>query len=114
MSAPNRSHMILASVPLWPIAWMLMLACVIRATFGFWPGHGPPNKLRGPIVVLEKILLPLLLCAPLAVLGSVGVAIHAWYARRWNWCLPLTVGCFVAFVAWLRIDPGGLFEWLMD
>ena len=67
-----------------------------------------------PLIVLDIAVLPLLILAPLALLGSLAAAIHAWYARRWDWRLVLTAASFVVFVLWIRFDPGGLFEWWID
>jgi hypothetical protein len=51
---------------------------------------------------------------PLALLGSLAALILAWYARRWDWRLLLTAASFSVFAAWIRVDPGGLFEWWID
>jgi hypothetical protein len=83
---------------------------------GYWPGYGHPDpqNLPWPLSVLDVAVLPLLILAPVAVLGSFAAIIHAWYVRRWDWRLALTAVSFTVFVAWLRFDPGGLFQWWID
>ena len=112
----RRWKLVLASAPLWPIAWLLVLVALVRMKYGFWPSysHPDPDILSSPLVVLDVLLLPFLLAAPAAILGSVAVTIHAFYKRRWDWCLPLTVCCFVLFVSWLWFDPGGFLSWWAD
>jgi hypothetical protein len=64
--------------------------------------------------VLDMAVLPLLILAPVAVLGSLAAAIHSWYTRRWDWRLLLTAASFGVFVAWIGFDPGGFVEWWAD
>jgi hypothetical protein len=117
MTLRTRWSLALASVPLWPIGWLLLLACIVRATLGFWPtaSHPDPRDVPWPLFLpLDAVLIPLLVSAPLAVLASTAFTVRAWYERRWDWCLPLTICCFVVFVAWFRLDPGGLLDWWAD
>ena len=111
-----RWSLVAASIPLWPIFGLLILASAVRASFGFWPSfnHPDPSNEGSWILLLDFLIAPLLLGAPLAVLGSAGFVVHAWHERRWDWWFPLTVGCFVVLVAWCRVDPGGLFAWWID
>ena len=96
--------------------WLVVFATLARVKLGYWPsyGHPDPGSLTFPWTVLDIAVVPLLICAPIAILVSAAAAIHAWYRRRWDWRLLLTVATFVAFVAWMRFDPGGLFEWWAD
>jgi len=112
----NRWPLVLASVPLWPIIWLVAFASLARVKLGYWPSydHPDPDSLKGPWIILAVAELPLLLCAPLSLFVCVAGGIHAWYRRQWDWRLLLTLVTFAVFVAWLRFDPGGLFEWWID
>jgi hypothetical protein len=106
----------LASVPLWPILWLLAFAGLARVELGYWPSydHPDPSSLKWPWSILDIGVLPLLVLAPLAVLGSLAASVHAWYVSRWDWRLLLTAACFVVLLAWLQFDPGGFFAWWLD
>jgi len=73
-----------------------------------------PGNLPWPLQVLDAALLLFLLGAPMAVLASAAFTVHAWHARRLDWCFPLTVCCFAVFIAWFHHDPGGLLTWWCD
>ncbi len=116
MNARTKWPLVLASVPLWPIVWLFAFWALARLKLGYWPvyGHPDPADLPWPLLGLDFAVLPLLLLAPVAVLAFIAACIHAWYRRRWDWRLVLTPAAFLLFVAWLRFDPGGLFEWWID
>jgi len=119
MSIRKTWPFLLANVPMWPILWLLVFASLARVKLGYWPSydHPDPGSLAFPWSILDAAALPLFICAPFAVLVSVAAAVHAWHRRRWEGrllLLLLTPATFVLFVAWLRFDPGGLFEWWID
>jgi len=110
----KRWLLVLATVPLWPIVWLLVFATAARLKLGYWPSydHPDPKDLHWPIP--DIAVLPLLFLAPIALSVTLGGCLRAWYSRRWDWRLMLTVCSFVVFVLWLRFDPGGLFNWWAD
>ena len=116
MTARKNWPVVLASIPLWPIVWMLIFATLVRVKLGHWPTYGNPDTgtWTWPWQVLDITVLVLLICAPVAVLASLAAAMHWWYARRWDWSVLLTAPSFAVFIAWIRFDPGGLFEWWID
>jgi hypothetical protein len=109
----ERWPLVLATVPLWPIVWLILLASLARLKLGYWPsyGHPDPKDLNWPIPDMTG---PLLLLAPIAAGVALAAGIRAWYVRRWNWRFLLTVCSFAVFVLWFLFDPGGLFEWWAD
>jgi hypothetical protein len=51
-----------------------------------------------------------------AVVASLLLALRWWYIGRRDWKLNgfVAIASIAILIAWLRIDPGGLFEWWID
>lgn len=111
----QRWPLLLATVPLWPIVWLMVFASSARVKLGFWPGYDHPDPSDLHWAFLDIPVLPLLLFAPVALLVSLILACRKWFVGRRDWSIfLLTVGSFVVLLLWLKIDPAGLFEWWMD
>jgi hypothetical protein len=111
MTTASRWPLVLATLPLWPIGWVVLFASVSRLVLGYWPsyGHPDPKDLFGPIPFLGLILL-----TPLPLIAVFGAGVHARDAGRWDWRLLVTLCSFAVFVLWFVVDPGGLGEWVAD
>jgi hypothetical protein len=98
------------------MVWLFVFATLVRLRVGHWPGYGNPDTgtWSWPWQVLDFTVLALLFAAPVAVLVAFAAGIHSWYTRRWDWRLLLVAASFALFVAWIRIDPGGMLEWWID
>ena len=119
MTAVNKRRrwpLILATVPLWPIVWLLVAATVARLKLGYWPSYNRPDASNILPVILDLPLLLLLLVSPLTVMLSLGLALRSWYVGRSDWKrLPLvTLTSFLILMAWIWFDPGRFFTWWSD
>jgi hypothetical protein len=104
--------LVLATVPLWPVVWLVVLASLARLRLGFWPSyaHPDPKDLHWPVLDVRLLLL-----APAPVLIAVGVALRRRVSGRADWrLLRWAVGSFLILVLWLVLDPGGFVEWWLD
>jgi hypothetical protein len=104
----------MATIPVWPILWLLAFATAARIKLGVWPSPGQPDPKILEWPLLRGLLLPLLLYAILALLASLVLWLPAGLTGRRDSRFLLTVVSFAALVAWLGFDPGGLFEWWTD
>lgn len=111
MTTARRWPIVLATVPLWPIGWVALLASVARLLLGHWPsyGHPDPKDVFGPIPILGLIVL-----TPLPLIDVFGAGLHARGTRRCDWRILLTVCSFAVFVLWFVFDPWGLGDWMAD
>ena len=66
--------------------------------------------------MLDVPVFPLLLLSPLAVVVCAIIAFRDWHSGRkaWSRVAFAAVGAFLVLVVWLRLDPGGFFEWWID
>jgi hypothetical protein len=112
----RRWPLLVATLPLWPIAWLLLSASAARLTLGYWPSYNRPDPKDVSPLILDVPVLPLLLLSPLAVVTSVIIAFRDWYCGRtaWSGVAFAAVGSFLVLVVWLRLDRGGFFEWWFD
>jgi hypothetical protein len=101
---------------LWPIAWLVLAASAARLTLGYWPSYNRPDPKDVSALILDFPVWPLLLLSPLAVATSLIIAFRDWYCGRtaWSRVAFAAVGSFLVLVVWLRLDPGGFFEWWID
>ena len=116
MNKRRRWPVVLATVPLWPIVWLLIAATVARLRLGYWPSYNRPDPSEISLLILDVPVFPLLLASPLAVLLSLVLALRWWYVGRSDWKPTglVAVASFLILVAWLWLDPGGFFEWWAD
>ena len=114
MTGRPRWPIILASVPLWPILWLLVFASLARVKLGYWPAYDQPDPKTLHWQLLDVPIFPLIFLAPAALLTSLVFALYGWYAGRRDWRFLLTVITFLILIVWLRLDPGGFFEWWID
>ena len=115
MNNRKRWPLVLATVPMWGIAWILISAAVARVQLGFWPryGHPDPKELRGSLF-FEVVGLALYLLAPVAVLMSLAALFRSWYRGQPDWRHLLTACFFGLLIAWVHFDPGGFVDWFFD
>jgi hypothetical protein len=115
MGERSRWALSLATVPLWPIVWLLMFASAARVKLGYWPSYDQPDPSTLHWFPADLAVLPLLLLAPIAAFTSVIVALFRWTAGRpaWSVCL-MTLASFGVLLLWLAFDPGGFFNWWAD
>jgi hypothetical protein len=60
----SRWALALATVPLWPIVWLLIFASAARVKLGHWPSYGQPDPKTLHWFPADLAVLPLLLLAP--------------------------------------------------
>ena len=115
LRARSRWALALATVPLWPVVWLLIFASAARVKLGYWPSYNQPDPTTLHWFPADLAVLPLLLLAPIAAFTSVIVGLFRWQAGRpaWSDCL-MTLASFVALFLWLSFDPGGFFIWWAD
>jgi hypothetical protein len=101
---------------LWPIVCLLFSASAARLTLGYWPSYNRPDPKDVSALILDVPVFPLLLLSPLAVVVSAIISFRDWYCGRnaWSRVAFAAVGSFLVLVVWLRLDPGGFFEWWID
>jgi hypothetical protein len=104
----------MATIPAWPILWLLAFATAARLKLGVWPSAGQPDPKTLEWPLLRGLLLPLLLAAILAFLVSLVLGLRAGPTGRRGSRFLVTVVSFAALVAWLGFDPGGFFDWWAD
>ena len=104
----------LASVPLWPIVWLLVFASLERMKLGFWPAYDQPDPSTLHWQLLDVPIFPLIFLAPVALLTSLFFALYGWYVGRRDWRFLLTAISYLIFTAWLSLDPGGFVECWFD
>jgi hypothetical protein len=94
---------VLATVPLWPIVWLILIATIADFKLGYWPryDHPDPKDLNWPIP--DMVVGPMLFLAPVALVIALAAGIRGWYTRRWDWHLLLTVCSFAVLVLWLLL-----------
>jgi hypothetical protein len=114
MNSRKSWLLVLASAPVWPILWLLVFASLARVKLGFWPSYNNPDPKNLNWPIWDVPVFPLLLFAPLVLIGSLILAIYRWYTGRRDRHFLLTLMCFLALIAWLRFDPGGFVEWWAD
>jgi hypothetical protein len=115
VSGRARLTWLLVSVPVWPIGWVLLLACEARLKLGYWPRYGLPDPATLHWFPLDFAVLPLLLLAPVAACASVVMAVFRWYQDRADWYVCLTtLASFGLLLMWIKFDPGGFFSWWAD
>ena len=115
VSERARSTWLLASVPVWPIVWLLLFASAARLKLGYWPSYDQPDASTLHWFPVDMAVLPLLLLAPVAAFGSVILAVFRWCKGRSDWYVCLTtLASFDVLILWLGFDPGGFFNWWAD
>ena len=112
----RRWPLALATFPIWPILWLLLAATAARLRLGCWPSYDRPDPKSISPLILDVPVWPLLVTSPVAVVASLLLTMRRWYVGRSDWKLTglVAIASFAILIAWLRIDPGGLFEWWID
>jgi hypothetical protein len=111
-----RWPLALATFPISPILWLLLAGTAARLRLGYWPSYNRPDPQSISPLLLDVPVWPLLLASPVAFVLSWLLTLHGWYVGRSDWKLNgfVAVASFAVLIAWLQVDPGGLFEWWID
>ncbi len=115
VSERPKWSIVLATAPLWPIAWLIGFASLARVKLGVWPRYDQPDPqdLHWPFLDIPPLLMFLLV--PVALLVLLIIVSRRWIAGHRDWTTILVaIGSFTVLVLWLRLDPGGFIEWWLD
>jgi hypothetical protein len=112
----RRWPLALATFPISPILWLLLAATAARLRLGQWPSYDRPDPKSISPLILDVPVWPLLLASPVAVVATLLLTLRWWYVGRSGWKLHglLAIASFAILIAWLWVDPAGLFEWWID
>jgi hypothetical protein len=111
-----RWPLALATFPIWTIFCLLLAGTAARLRLGYWPSYDQPDPKDISPLILDLPVWPLLLGSPIVVVASLLLAMRWWYTGRNDWRRNafVAIASFAILVAWLWVDPGGLFEWWID
>lgn len=116
MTRRRRWPFVVATIPLWPIAALLLSATYAGLTLGRWPTYNQPDPSDVSPLILDVAVFPLLLLAPVACIAALILAVRDWSVGRSDWLrIALTaLGSLLVLAGWMWGDPGGFFEWWID